>query len=110
MRSSFPLEHRGLARLIGVAMADERRTQRIGRREIDLWREHQIARCEAQRTRLEALEQALQKDATAHSAEAVKWDIVDDVAGKFSAARERTLAQVHRYWADKLTAILNDQP
>jgi hypothetical protein len=65
-------------------MTDDRRGQRIGRREIDLWREHQIARCEQQRTRLEALEREMR-----------------DVLEK---------AWRNGYWADKLTAILNDVP
>jgi hypothetical protein len=36
-------------------MTDNRRSQQIGRRELDLWREHQIARYEQMVTALEAL-------------------------------------------------------
>jgi len=61
-------------------VTDERRSQQIGRRELDLWREHQIARCETQRTRLEALEREM-----------------------------RDGDRPARFWADKLTAVLNEQ-
>jgi hypothetical protein len=65
-----------------------RRNQQIGRREVDLWREHQIARCEQLRVRLEGLEREMRDAAT-----------VDNAAGSASGT-----------WADYLTAILNDAP
>jgi hypothetical protein len=77
-------------------MTDDRRTQRIGRREIDLWREHQIARCEAQRTKLEALEREMRGVADGYHKDP------DEVA----QARGDTWSRA----TDKLTAILNDAP
>jgi hypothetical protein len=69
-------------------MAGERRNQQIGRRELDLWREHQIARCEKLRVRLEGLEREMR------DADAMKVT----VAGRAV------------FWVDRLTSILNDEP
>jgi hypothetical protein len=79
--------HRVVGATAMTRLGDDRRTQRIGRREIDLWREHQIARCEQQRTRLEALEREMKIPANNVQATGIKL-----------------------YWAKRLTAILNDAP
>jgi hypothetical protein len=47
----------------------ERRNQRIGRRELDLWREHQIARAEQLVTALNALVVRMQNANRMHGAE-----------------------------------------
>jgi hypothetical protein len=77
-------------------VTDERRTQRIGRREIDLWREHQIARCEKQRARLEALEREMREIADGYHKDP------DEVA--------QTRGDTWSRAAERLTAILNDTP
>jgi hypothetical protein len=62
---------------------------------------------EDRRARLTALVAEMRKDAAAHEAEAVNWDR-QGASGSHSAARERVLAQVHRYWADQLAALLRE--
>ena len=77
-------------------MVDNRRGQQIGRREMDIWREHQIARCEKQRTRLEGLEREMREIAEKYLADP------DEVA--------RARGDVWTLATRKLTAILNDAP
>jgi hypothetical protein len=60
------------------------------------------------RARLTALVAEMRKDAAAHDAEAVLRD--RHATGRQSAARERVLAQVHRYWADQLAALRREPP
>ena len=50
-------------------MNDDRRRQQIGRRELDLWREHQIARYEQLVTALNALVVRMQNANQMHGAE-----------------------------------------
>jgi hypothetical protein len=54
-------------------MADNRRTQQIGRREVDLWRETQIATFEALVERLETLLAAMRTDRPGYHLTATEW-------------------------------------